>query len=93
MIYPLLSRIRGGQFHKAEGGRGGWTCHRIILCSNYADCDTVSGAVPTPGDRVAAAAQDSWRGLGEASQVVDWSVIASALGIEPGKVESPTASD
>jgi hypothetical protein len=41
---------------------------------------------PPPGAAVAAAAQENWRGLGEASEVVDWSVIASALGIEPGEV-------
>jgi hypothetical protein len=42
--------------------------------------------VPPLGAKVAAAAQENWRGLGEASQVVDWTVIASALGIEPGDV-------
>src|SRR5258708_38633369 len=42
--------------------------------------------VPTPMDTVAAAAQETWRGLGQASQGVDWSVIAAALGIEPGDV-------
>jgi hypothetical protein len=42
--------------------------------------------VPPLGAKVAAAAQENWRGLGEASQVVDWTVIASALGIEPGEV-------
>ena len=42
--------------------------------------------MPPLGAAVAAAAQENWRGLGEASQVVDWPVIASALGIEPGEV-------
>ena len=42
--------------------------------------------VPPLGSRVAAAAQENWRGLGEASRVVDWPVIAAALGIEPGEV-------
>lgn len=42
--------------------------------------------VPPLGATVAAAAQENWRGLGEASEVVDWPVIASALGIEPGEV-------
>jgi hypothetical protein len=42
--------------------------------------------VPPQGGRVAAAAQESWRVLGETSQVVDWTVIASALKIEPGEV-------
>lgn len=39
-----------------------------------------------PGPTVAAAAQENWRVLGEASQVIDWPVVASALGIEPGEV-------
>jgi len=42
--------------------------------------------VPPLGPTVAAAAQEYWRGLGETSQVFDWAVIASALGIEPGEV-------
>jgi hypothetical protein len=42
--------------------------------------------VPVPPSEagVAAAAQENWRGLGQASQIVDWIVVASALGIEPG---------
>lgn len=43
-------------------------------------------AVPPLGNTVAAATQETWRGLGETSEVVDWSVIASAIGIEPGDV-------
>jgi hypothetical protein len=42
--------------------------------------------VPPPGVAVAAAAQENWRVLGEVSQIVDWPIIASALGIEPGEV-------
>jgi hypothetical protein len=48
---------------------------------------TPSAAPMSPvGPAVAAAAQENWRGLGETSQVLDWPVIASALGIEPGEV-------
>lgn len=45
-------------------------------------------SVPMPplGDTVAAVAQETWQGLGETSEVVDWSVIASELGIDPGEV-------
>lgn len=64
--------------------------HGLSIALFYAPIMPTAAPSPVPppsaGSRVAAAAQENWRGLGEISEVVDWSIIASALGIDAGEV-------
>jgi hypothetical protein len=78
-------RIRGTQLRQCWRAADGLPAEPLYAPTMSVPTPSMM-PMPQPADRVTAAAQESWRGLGETSQVVAWSLIASALGIEPGEV-------